>query len=93
MVADRREEMNTSTVIKSYRGKLLLTQDAIADKMGISRQMYNSYENDLLHCQLDVVLKILANLNVDDSQIGEFLNALKQDYMSYKADKISKEKE
>lgn len=76
--------MNTSTVIKSYRGKLLLTQDAIADKIGVSRQMYNNYENDLLHCQLDVVLKILAALNVDNVQIGEFLNALKQDYLSYK---------
>lgn len=76
--------MNASMAIKSYRGKALLTQDAIAEKLGVSRQMYNSYENDLLHCQLDVILKILAVLKVDDSQIEEFLNALKQDYMSYK---------
>ena len=76
--------MNASMAIKSNRGKALLTQDAIAEKLGVSRQMYNSYENDLLHCQLDVILKILAVLKVDDSQIEEFLNALKQDYVSYK---------
>lgn len=75
--------MNSSSAIKSYRGRLLLTQDAIAEKMGISRQMYNSYENDLLHCPLDVILKILSSLDVDEQQIEEFLNALKQDYLSY----------
>lgn len=75
--------MNASMAIKSYRGRILLTQDAIAEKLGVSRQMYNSYENDLLHCQLDIILKILSVLNVDDQQIEEFLNALKQDYLSY----------
>lgn len=75
--------MNASNVIKSYRGKLLLTQDEIADKMGVSRQMYNGYENDPLHCSLENILKLLSCLNVNEQQIEEFLNALKQDYVSY----------
>lgn len=78
--------MNSSLAIKSYRGKKLLTQDALAERLGISRQMYNNYENDPLHCQLDVLLKILAELQVGESQIQEFFDALKQDYMSYKPD-------
>lgn len=76
--------MNASNVIKSYRGKLLLTQDEIADRMGVSRQMYNSYENDPLHCSLETILKLLSSLGVNEQQIEEFLIALKQDYLSYK---------
>lgn len=75
--------MNSSLAIKSYRGKKLLTQDALAAKLGISRQMYNNYENDPLHCQLDILLKILAKLDVNEVEIHEFFDALKQDYMSY----------
>ena len=83
--------MNASNSIKSYRGKLLLTQDEIAEKMGVSRQMYNSYENDPLHCSLENILKLLSCLNVNQQQIEEFLNALKQDYMSYKNQEIKEE--
>ena len=84
--------MNASNTIKSYRGKLLLTQDEIADKMGVSRQMYNSYENDPLHCSLEIILKMLSCLKVNELQLEEFLNALKQDYMSYIEIKETKEK-
>ncbi len=75
--------MNTNKVIKSIRGQRLLTQDNIAEKLGVSRQVYNSYENDLLHCDLDLIMKILNVLQADSSEIDSFLNALKQDYLSY----------
>ena len=75
--------MNTSKVIKSIRGQRLLTQDNMAEKLDISRQAYNIYENDLLHCNLDLIMKILNVLNANDDEISNFLNALKQDYMSY----------
>lgn len=83
--------MNSSNAIKSYRGKLLLTQDEIADKMGVSRQMYNGYENDPLHTSLENILKLLSCLNVTEEQIEEFLIALKQDYMSYQSQEIKEE--
>lgn len=75
--------MNTNLIIKSIRGKRLLTQDSMAVKLGISRQAYNTYENDLLHCNLDIILKILNALEADESEVNSFLNALKQDYLSY----------
>ncbi len=74
--------MNTNKIIKSIRGQRLLTQDNIAEKLGISRQAYNTYENDLLHCDLDLVMKILNVLNASEIEIDKFLNALKQDYLS-----------
>ena len=75
--------MNTNKVIKSIRGQRLLKQDDMANKLGISRQAYNNYENDLIHCNLDLIMKILNALNANESEINVFLNALKQDYMSY----------
>ena len=48
--------MNTTFIIKSLRGKRLLTQDNMADKLKISRQAYNNYENDLIHCDLDLII-------------------------------------
>ena len=77
--------MNTTLIIKSLRGKRLLTQDNMADKLKISRQAYNNYENDLIHCDLDLVMKILNALSVDNQELKDFLNALEQDYMSYQS--------
>ena len=75
--------MHSSNILKGFRGKRLLTQDNIAKKLGISRQIYNVYENDLTHCELDMIMKILSNLEINEIELMEFLNALKQDYMSY----------
>jgi len=75
--------MHSSNILKGFRGKRLLTQDNIAKKLGISRQIYNVYENDLTHCELDLIMKILSNLEINEIELMEFLNALKQDYMSY----------
>lgn len=76
--------MNANNILKGFRGKRLLTQENVAKSLGISRQVYNGYENDLSHCELDQIMKILSCLNVSDKEINEFLNALKQDYLSYK---------
>lgn len=76
--------MTSSNILKSFRGKRLLSQKDVADLLGVSRQVYNKFENNIIHCELDLVLKILAIFNVDTAEFNEFLNALKQDYMSYK---------
>lgn len=77
--------MNSTNVIKGFRGKKLLSQEKIADLMGITRQTYNSLENDLLNNDFTLVFKLLKILNVSERDIDEFLFALKQDYMSYNA--------
>lgn len=84
-------DMNSSNVLKGFRGKRLLTQDDVAKKLGVSRQVYNNYENDLVHCELDLVMKILYCLVVSEDEIMEFLSALKQDIMSYKANQEEEE--
>ena len=75
--------MHSSNILKGFRGKRLLTQDNMAKRLGISRQIYNGYENDLTHCELDLIMKILSNLEISENELSEFLIALKQDYMSY----------
>lgn len=74
--------MNSTNVIKGFRGKKLLSQESVAKKMGITRQTYNSLENDVLHNDFTLVFKLLHILDASESDIDEFLFALKQDYMS-----------
>lgn len=76
--------MNSSEMLKGFRGKRLLTQDRVAELLGVSRQMYNSYENDIAHCELDLVMKILSVLDINELELKEFLNAFEQDFLSYK---------
>lgn len=75
--------MNATDVIKGFRGKKLLSQEKVAKAMEMSRQSYNVLENDLLHNDFTLVFKLLKVLDVSDKDIDEFLNALKQDYLSY----------
>ncbi len=75
--------MNSTNALKSLRGKKLKTQQEIADRLGVSRQIYNSYENDTLKCELNLIIKILNVLEATDQEIDEFLNGLKQDFLSY----------
>lgn len=75
--------MNTSKILKSFRGKKLLTQDEVANKLTISRQMYNIYENNALKCDLNTLMKILQVLDINETDFKEFLYALEQDYKSY----------
>ena len=76
--------MNTSNVIKGFRGKKLLTQDKVAEMMGVTRQTYNSLENDILNNDFTLVFKLLQILELTEKDIEEFFDALRQDYKSYK---------
>lgn len=79
--------MNSTNVIKGFRGKKLLSQENVASLLGITRQTYNSLENDLLNNDFTLVFKLLEVLNISEQEVNEFFNALKQDYMSYKSSK------
>lgn len=81
--------MNSVKVLKGFRGKRLKTQDEVASGLGISRQVYCGYENNPLKCGLNEVFNILNFLEVNDSEICEFFDALKQDYLSHKKDGTS----
>lgn len=84
--------MYSTNILKSMRSKRLLTQDDVAIDIKVSRQMYCTYENNLLQCELDLIFKILNSLKANNIEIEEFFNGLKQDYKSYKMIK-RKEKE
>lgn len=79
--------MKSTSIIKSLRAKNNLNQEQLATKLCMSRQNYNSLENNLLSNELDIVFKILKELNVNDNELAEFFNALKQDYVSYSEEK------
>lgn len=76
--------MDSTKIIKGLRGKQLLSQENIAEKLGISRQTYNNLENDILHSDFTLIFKLLKILNASEHDVDEFFIALKQDYMSYK---------
>lgn len=76
--------MESTNVIKGIRSKRLLSQSSVADKLGISRQTYNSLENDMMNNDFMLVFKILDVFELNDVETDEFFNALKQDYLSYK---------
>jgi len=75
--------MNSTSIIKGFRGKKLLSQENVAELLGITRQSYNSLENNLLNGDCTLVFKLLDVLNLNDQEIEEFFSALKQDYKSY----------
>lgn len=76
--------METTKVLKGFRAKRLLSQDMIADKLDITRQTYNYIENEPLRYDLQTVIKVLEVLDLNQMEIEEFFNALKQDYLSCK---------
>lgn len=76
--------MNSTFAIKSLRGKRLKSQEDIAKAIGVSRQVYNGYENDIIHCELNLVYKILKVLEANEQEVNDFLFAVKQDFLSYK---------
>lgn len=76
--------MNSTNIIKGFRGKKLLSQEKVAELMGITRQTYNTLENDLLHNDFTLVFKLLKVLEISERELDDFFNAMKQDYMSYK---------
>lgn len=76
--------MKSTSLIKGFRAKKSYSQENVADLMGISRQTYNTLENDLLNNDFTLVFKLLNVLELEQTDIDEFFNALKQDYKSYK---------
>lgn len=76
--------MKTTYLLKYFRDNRNVSQQDIANKLGIARQTYISYENNILNCDLSNVCKILDILNLNQEEIDDFFNALKQDYMSVK---------
>jgi len=78
--------VNASMAIKSLRGKKLLTQEEVANRLGVIRQTYNTYESNPLKLELNVIINILNALEATVEEREEFFNALKQDFMSYKGD-------
>ena len=70
--------------LKRLRGKKLLTQQELADRIGVARQTYTLWENNTINCDLDTIFKVLKTLEATDLEIEEFFCELKQDYMSYK---------
>ena len=75
--------MKSTSVIKGLRGKRILSQKNVADMLGITRQTYNSLENDLLNNDFLLVFKLLEVLKLNTLEVNEFFDALKQDYLSY----------
>lgn len=75
--------METSKTLKGFRAKNLLSQEDLAVKLGVSRQTYNTYENNPLSCDLESLMKIFDTLNIKEVEFKEFLYALEQDYKSY----------
>lgn len=75
--------MNSTNVIKSFRGKKLLSQEKVAEALGVTRQTYNTLENDLLHNDFTLVFKLLKVLGISEQDLDEFLVAIKQDFLSY----------
>ena len=73
--------MKAINVIKGVRNKHGLTQDEIAKMLNMSRQNYNIIENNPTKADLNKIYEIF---NLLDEPIDDFLNALKQDYMSQK---------
>ena len=85
--------MYSTEALKSFRGKRLKTQDDISNILSVSRATYCTYENNPIQCELDLIFKILNSLDVSDEEFAIFLNALKQDYLSYKNSNSNQEKE
>lgn len=73
--------MTASNIIKSIRNKYGYTQDDMAKMLDITRQSYNSLENNPSKASFDKIYEIFRLLNED---ITDFLVALKQDYKSQK---------
>lgn len=76
--------MSATDIIKAMRQKRRLKQEDMANMLEISRQTYNSLENNLLQNDFTLVFKLLNKLEPSEAEAEEFFNALKQDYLSYK---------
>lgn len=70
--------------LKRLRGKKLKTQQDLAEKLNVSRQTYNTYENNLSVLSLEQIQDILKALEANDEEIKEFFYEVQQDILSHK---------
>lgn len=70
--------------LKRLRGKKLKTQQDIAEKLNVSRQTYNTYENNLSVLSLEQIQEILIALEANVEEIKEFFYEIQQDILSHK---------
>lgn len=75
--------MKSTNVIKSFRTKRNINQEQVAKLLGITRQTYNSFENNILKYDCMLLFDLLNILELNDMETNEFFDVLKQDYMSY----------
>jgi len=76
--------VNASLVIKGLRRSRMKTQNDLAKYLNVSRTTYFNYEQEPLKYNLKVWMKVMEYLECTDLEFNKFLNALKQDYLSYK---------
>lgn len=75
--------MKSTNVIKSFRIKRNINQEQAAKLLGITRQTYNSLENNILKYDCMLLFKLFDIFELNDMETNEFFDVLKQDYMSY----------
>ena len=78
---DRRKKMEA---LKRLRGKKLKTQQEIAQLLKVTRQTYNTYENNLSVLSLEQIQDILVALEATDKEVKEFFCEIQQDILSNK---------
>jgi len=75
--------VHTTNILKGFRARKNLSQEEVGNLMGITRQTYNSLENDILNSDFNLIFKLLNILEADHREVEDFFFALKQDYLSY----------
>lgn len=70
--------------LKRLRGKKLLSQEQVAESLSISRQAYNTYENNIEKLSLNQIIDILSSMNATNNEIKEFFDEIQQDILSQK---------
>lgn len=70
-INERRAELRTriSTNIKIYRGKLGMSQEALADRAGLHRTHISQLERGTLNLGLDTLIVVAAALGVEEVEL------------------------
>lgn len=70
-INDRRDELRTriSTNIKILRGKLGMSQEALADRAGLHRTHISQLERGALNLGLDTLIVVAAALGVEEVEL------------------------
>ncbi|WP_255208798.1 helix-turn-helix domain-containing protein [Paraburkholderia youngii] len=70
-INERRDELRAriSTNIKVFRGKLGMSQEALADRAGLHRTHISQLERGTLNLGLDTLIVVAAALGVDEVEL------------------------